>query len=118
MFKSKRAKATAISKKTKEIVYVRDKCRCVYCGSPYGLPEAHIVSRQRGGLGTEKNIVTLCRPCHFKFDSGTNKERIDMMKFIKEYIYGIYGKFDDNEVIYEKEWKKNVRKNLENRANE
>ena len=110
MYKSKRAKATAISKKVKDEVWERDKHKCIYCGSYSANPEAHVVSRQRGGLGVAKNIVTLCRPCHFKFDSGTNHERVTMKNYILSYLYEYYGEFEEKEVIYIPEWKRGLKR--------
>ena len=84
--KSKRAKATDISQRVKEIVWERDKGRCVVCGNKFNvMPNAHILSRSHGGLGIETNIVTLCsnftiNKCHYKFDNGTKKERQDVTK--------------------------------------
>lgn len=113
MYKSKRAKATAISPKVKKAVWERDGERCIYCGSPYANPEAHVISRQKGGLGVEKNIVTLCRSCHRRFDSGTNHERIMMKKFIESYLRKKYGYIKKEDVTYFSEWKRwlNARKN-------
>ena len=108
--KSKRAKATAISQKVKKAVWERDNHLCIICGSPNAFPEAHVISRQNGGLGVEKNIVTLCRRCHFKYDSGTNLERITMRNDIREYLEGIYGDIDKSEVTYIPEWKRRLKK--------
>ena len=59
--KSKRAKALDISKQVKEIVFARDKGKCVVCGNSYNvMPNAHYIPRSKGGLGIEQNIVTLC----------------------------------------------------------
>ena len=43
--KSKRTKALSITPKVKKTVYERDGGRCVLCGSPHGLPEAHYIPR-------------------------------------------------------------------------
>ena len=70
----KRTRACAISKKTKQRVYERDMGVCIFCGVP-GLPEAHVVSRSRGGLGCEENIVTVCRICHDKLDNSVERQQ-------------------------------------------
>lgn len=67
--KSKRSKACDIPGKVKETVFERDKGCCIVCGRP-GFPNAHYLSRARGGLGIEQNIVTLCPDCHFEYDNG------------------------------------------------
>ena len=49
--KSKRAKATEITKQVKLEVWERDKGRCVVCGNSYiVLPNAHVVPRSKGGM--------------------------------------------------------------------
>lgn len=72
---NKRTKALAIPKTVKDAVYKRDKGICVLCGSNMGEPVAHVVRRSQGGLGIEKNIVTLCPSCHRAYDEGTNIRR-------------------------------------------
>lgn len=99
---SKRAKALAISKKTKEKVFERDNHKCVLCGSPYGLPEAHYIRRSRGGLGIEQNIVTLCRICHTMYDFGTIVERDIIRQRLREYLKGCYPDWSESDLYYEK----------------
>lgn len=72
---NKRTKALAIPKAVKEAVFLRDKGVCVLCGSNKGEPVAHVVRRSQGGLGIEKNIVTLCPACHRAYDEGANISR-------------------------------------------
>ncbi len=38
------------------------------------MPNAHVLSRAKGGLGVEKNIVTLCRECHDKMDNSVARK--------------------------------------------
>ncbi len=57
--KSKRAKATDIPMSVKKKVFERDHggC-CVVCGNNYNvMPNAHILSRAKGGLGIETNVA-------------------------------------------------------------
>ena len=89
--KHKRTKACSISKKTKLIVYERDKGCCIFCGK-IGLPEAHIIPRSHGGLGCEENIVTACRSCHDKLDN--SPERKKMLFYAIQYLKGFYPKED------------------------
>lgn len=65
----RRTKALAIPPKVKAQVWDRDLHRCVLCGSPYAFPDAHYISRAQGGLGIPENVVTLCRPCHDRYDN-------------------------------------------------
>ncbi|MCD8087261.1 MAG: hypothetical protein LUE22_01560 [Oscillospiraceae bacterium] len=98
--KSKRTKALEISPETKHRVYMRDGCHCVWCGSTDALPEAHYIRRSWGGLGVEENILTLCRACHYRFDSGPAQEREEMTEFFRRYLKGIYGEDWDEEKLY------------------
>lgn len=99
---SKRAKALSISKKVKDAVWERDEHRCVYCGSTYAFPEAHVVPRSRGGLGVEENIVTLCRLCHDAFDHGTAEQRHEIGGVCRAYLKSIYHDWDEENLIYRK----------------
>lgn len=94
------AKACAISRAVKEIVYKRDKGCCVLCGKP-GLPEAHYIPRSKGGLGIEQNIVTLCRVCHDALDNST--KRGELLERVKDHLQLWYPDFTDNQRIYKKE---------------
>ena len=103
---SKRAKAVAIPPRVKRKVAERDEIDgwtcCVVCGSPKGIPEAHYIPRSKGGLGIEKNIVTLCRPCHYKFDFGNKEDRSAIGSRIKEYLESIYPDWNEEELVYKK----------------
>ena len=100
MMKSKRSKACDISQKVKLAVWERDNHRCVFCGSTYAMPNAHIVSRAKSGLGVEKNIITLCLNCHEKMDHSSDRE--NSIEKAKAYITKKYGYFDEKEVTYDK----------------
>lgn len=95
--KTKRAKATDIPMSVKKKVFERDNGRCVICGNNYNvMPNAHILSRAKGGLGIETNVVTLCtelteNKCHRKFDFGTKDERQKIYDKIEKYMKSIYG---------------------------
>lgn len=106
--KSKRAKACDISQKTKEIVFNRDNGRCVVCGNNYNvMPNAHYISRAKGGLGIEQNIVTLCtnftkNKCHYKYDFGTKEEREKIKEIIRTYLKAHYDNWNEDDLIYKK----------------
>lgn len=100
MYKSKRSKACDISAKTKQKVWKRDKQKCVICGSHNAMPNAHYISRAKGGLGIEQNIVTLCMDCHYAMDM--TSERQLYLKKIGEYLKVKYPNFKDAERIYRK----------------
>ena len=104
MYKSKRAKATDISYKTKQKVWERDNQCCIYCGkSGYGvMPNAHFISRKNGGLGIEQNIVTLCFDCHYKYDFGGKEISSSYRKYIRNYLSEKYENWREEDLIYEK----------------
>lgn len=98
MYKSKRSQATDIPKSVKDTVWERDGRMCIFCGSPFAFPEAHICSRAQGGLGVEKNIITVCRRCHNLLDQSPEREK--MLGIAKRYLERIYGNIDESEVKY------------------
>ncbi len=104
--KHKRSKATDIPQKVKKAVWERDGGRCVVCGCSYNvMPNAHFISRARGGLGVEKNIVTLCteltpNKCHHKYDFGTREEREVIEKQIEKYLKSKYPNWNKDDLIY------------------
>ena len=98
---SKRSKACDISAKTKQIVWTRDKHRCILCGSRYASPNAHFIRRSQGGLGIPENIVTLCLKCHNDYDNGN--KRIEYYYQIEWYLKNLYGsEWNVSKLIYKK----------------
>lgn len=97
---NKRTKALAISAAVKRHVYERDGGRCVLCGSIYGLPNAHYISRAQGGLGIEKNIVTLCPTCHRAYDQ--TEARPEIEDELQKYLRSRYQDWDEADLIYMK----------------
>ena len=97
---NKRTKALSISVAVKGHVYERDKGRCILCGSPYGMPDAHYISRAHSGLGTERNIVTLCRECHRRYDQTVEREALG--EEIRAYLTGCYPGWDEAALTYKK----------------
>lgn len=101
MYKSRRSKATDIPKKVKDAVFERDGGCCVVCGKR-GMPNAHYISRAKGGLGIERNIITLCFECHNKYDFGNASEKQSLKYIIKEYLVSCYPDFNEYDLIYKK----------------
>lgn len=99
--KHKRSKATDIPYKVKEAVWERDYNSCIYCGN-YGLPNAHFISRAKGGLGIEQNVVTLCLNCHFLYDFGTQEQRSELRHFIRGYLNAKYENWNEDNLTYKK----------------
>lgn len=100
--KSKRSKATDIPPKIKNIVWERDNKQCIICGNYNAMPNAHYISRAKGGLGIEQNVVTLCLKCHHDYDNGSKRE--ENRKIIKEYLESKYYGWKEENLIYNK-WK-------------
>jgi len=55
-----------ISTNVKRAVWIRDKGKCVICGSNEHLEFDHIIPHSRGGSNTERNIQLLCSVCNRK----------------------------------------------------
>lgn len=105
--KTKRSKACDIPQRVKEKVWERDGHRCVICGSRIAMPNAHFISRSKGGLGIEENIVTLCTEfseckCHRKFDFGTAAEQREIGEKIEAYLKSKYPNWDKENLIYKR----------------
>lgn len=101
-------KATAIPAKVKEAVHRRDKGRCVLCGVP-GDPVAHVIRRSHGGMGSERNIVTLCPDCHRAYDEGTGLDRFgrgttreSIGDYLTAYLKRFYPNWTPESVTYKK----------------
>ena len=106
--KSVRSKSTDISYSVKQKVFERDHGCCVVCGNRLNvMPNAHYISRAQGGLGIEKNIVTLCteftdNKCHRKYDFGTAEEKEEIREKIKQYLENIYDDWNEEDLVYKK----------------
>lgn len=106
--KSKRSKATDINQSVKLKVWERDKHCCVICGSNVNvMPNAHYISRAKGGLGIEENIFTACtrlteNDCHYKFDNGSKEEKAILQKKVKKYFLSIYPNWSEDNLYYKK----------------
>ena len=95
---SRMSSACSIPRKVKEAVWERDGGCCILCGSPHASPNAHVVPRSRGGMGVERNIVTLCQECHTALDNGQNRK--ELYNQVVEYLKEIYPDWDEKELIY------------------
>lgn len=100
-----KTKCCQIPKAVKEKVYLRDGCHCILCGRPVEVENAcaHFISRARGGLGIEQNILTLCHRCHNAFD---NENRITTRKekeeYFRNYLKEKYPDWREEDLIYDK----------------
>lgn len=98
--KSTRSKACDIPQRVKSEVWERDKHRCVVCGSPYAMPNAHFRSRANSGMGVAKNIVTLCFKCHYNYDQTPKRQQYKT--FIENYLKSKYIDWSEDDIIYKK----------------
>lgn len=98
-YKSKRSKACDIPQKVKTRVAERDGGCCIFCGCA-GFSNAHFISRSKGGLGIEENIVTACLPCHLAMDnSDKRKEYLDKAE---NYLKSKYPDWNKERLVYDK----------------
>ena len=98
--KTKRAKACDITKKVKDIVWLRDGGRCIICGSGWAMPNSHYIRRSQGGLGIEENIVTMCQRCHRMYDQGPERKQI--AAYTERYLRSKYPNWNPEKLIYKK----------------
>ena len=99
-YKSKRSRACDITPAVKQAVWERDHGQCVVCGSHYAMPNAHYISRAKGGLGVEQNILTLCMDCHRRYDQTTDRKA--MKEYLKEYLKSRYPNWEESDLYYKK----------------
>lgn len=104
----KDTKARDFDRKTKIAIAQRDSIDgwpcCVYCGaaapSALAWSNAHYIARSQGGLGEERNGLTLCPICHRKYDQTT--ARMKMREFFREYLQNHYEDWSEDALIYRK----------------
>lgn len=95
----KRTKACSINPKVKAAVEKRDGGCCIFCGAP-GKGEAHYIARSHGGLGIERNLLTVCRLCHDKLDNSIKRK--EMKAEAKTYLQIHYDDWNEDDLIYKK----------------
>ena len=95
-------KATAISKRVKDVVWERDGGCCVLCGSVNAFPNAHVIRRSRGGMGVEENIITACYDCHEDYDHSPQNDSGETYRRLKEYLQSHYPEWNEERLIYRK----------------
>lgn len=98
---NRRTKALDIPERVKDAVWERDGHRCILCMSAQAMPNAHVVSRAHGGLGVEKNIVTLCQNCHRMLDQSTKRKYL--MQEVYAYMRAKYPGWEPEQQMYRKE---------------
>jgi len=66
-----------IVKFSRQNLYVRDKGKCQYCGTPFEPRELtydHVIPRSKGGQTEWTNVVTCCMACNLKKGGRTPEE--------------------------------------------
>jgi 5-methylcytosine-specific restriction endonuclease McrA len=58
------SRSTETNPATRARVLERDGHHCKWCGTTVGLEVHHILYRSGGGLGEDRNLITLCRSHH------------------------------------------------------
>ena len=104
----KDTKARDFDRKVKLAISERDSIDgwpcCVYCGAaapqPLAYSNAHYIARSQGGLGIERNGLTLCPVCHRRYDQTT--ERMKMREFFRDYLQSKYEGWNEEDLIYRK----------------
>ena len=106
----KMTRELAISRELKEKVARRDSfdgwpC-CILCGKPapsdkpWSYSCAHYISRAQGGMGVERNIVTLCPECHDRYDKTT--KRGELREQLRKYLMRCYPDWNEESIVYRK----------------
>lgn len=104
-----RTRALSIPMSVKKAVADRDSVdgwpNCILCGkpaptsSPLSFSNAHYISRAHGGLGIEKNILTLCPRCHRLYD-GVGREEV--RPILARHLKACYADWNESELTYQK----------------
>lgn len=100
-----KTKACQITRATKEKVYLRDGQHCILCGRWCEVDNAcaHFISRARGGLGIEQNILTLCPTCHYEYDNANRvTSRKQKEELFRGYLKEKYPDWKEEDLIYDK----------------
>ena len=75
---------------------------CVNCGAAAPAPlvwsNAHFIPRSHGGRGIEENGLTLCPPCHRKFDQTVARK--ELKQFFRDYLKSKYPDWDEEKLYY------------------
>lgn len=100
MAKHRQTKACEFPAKVRVAIYNRDCGCCVLCGSPNGRPNAHYIPRSHGGLGVEKNGLTLCFDCHYAYDH--TPQRDELQQHLKAYLQECYPDWIEDDLYYRK----------------
>lgn len=104
----KDTKARDFNRKVKVAIAERDSIDgwpcCVFCGlaapAKTAWSNAHYIARSQGGLGIEKNGLTLCPTCHRNYDQTT--ARGEMRGYFRAYLMERYEDWSEEALVYRK----------------
>lgn len=104
-----RTDALSIPAQVKLLVADRDAVDgwpcCILCGrtapssNPLAFSNAHYIPRAQGGLGVERNILTLCWRCHQAYDG---QQRNTLRPILRRYLRESYEDWNEGDLIYKK----------------
>lgn len=80
---------------TREMLFLRDRHLCAYCGHRYRLAELsaeHVQPRSRGGKTRWTNLVTACRPCNLRKGDRTPEQAAMPLRYVP-YVPNLYEAF-------------------------
>lgn len=106
--KSKRTRATEISRLVKQKVWERQNGCSIISGYPIDVSECccHFVPRSKGGLGVEENIIGLTPTEHMIFDNnhvGAKKEvSIKWREIARKHLMKHYPDWNEEKLRYKK----------------
>jgi len=65
---------------TRQNIFKRDGCSCVYCGTHEDLTLDHVLPKSRGGRTTWDNLTTACKRCNTRKGNRTPDEIVMPMR--------------------------------------
>lgn len=99
---STRSRACDITPKVRASVLERDHHRCIICGAPRVQLAHAFINRSHGGLGVERNLVSLCIEHHMFLDNGKGEKSNSIKDSVQSYLRGHYGDIDLETLKYRK----------------
>ena len=113
MKRSKRARATDLSAKSRKEIMIRDGGRCIFCVAGYHMGKAtplemelkeimHYIPRSAGGLGIPQNAAVGCKYHHVMYDNGNEGRHDEMKGIFAGYLSRIYAGWNEKDLVYNK----------------